>query len=102
GDGTILTEAVLIARHIAPGLGRRFAFEKLQPFDSKGWRDLCEISRAAQAPKASHAIFGSDHDRRALQTARANLEAVGLGDAVVVTQADVLDVRPPATAGLIV
>ncbi len=102
GGGTILMEAVLMARHIAPGLGRRFAFEKLQSFDAKAWRDLCEASRAAQTPEASHAIYGSDRDRRALQAARANFEAAGLADAAVLTQADVLDVQPPAAAGVIV
>src|SRR5207249_6496058 len=71
GGGTILMEAVLMARHIAPGLGRRFAFEKLHNFDSKAWRDLCEASRAAQTPKAAHAVYGSDRDRRALQAAHA-------------------------------
>ena len=102
GGGTILMEAVLMARHIAPGLGRRFAFEKLHNFDSKAWRDLCEASRAAQTPKAATAVYGSDRDRRALQAAHANFKAAGLADAVVLTQADVLDVKPPAAAGVIV
>ena len=102
GGGTILIEAVLLARHIAPGLGRGFAFEKLHNFDSKTWRDLCEASRAAQIPKAAPAIYGSDRDRRALQAARANFDAAGLADAVVLTQADVLDMKPPAAAGVIV
>lgn len=102
GGGTILMEAVLIARRIAPGLGRRFAFEKLQSFDSKTWRDLCEASRAAQTPKAAPAIYGSDRDRRALQAARANFEAAGLADALVLAQADALDVKPPAATGVIV
>jgi putative N6-adenine-specific DNA methylase len=102
GGGTILMEAVLIARRIAPGLGRRFAFEKLQSFDSKAWRDLCEASRAAQTPKAAPVIYGSDRDRRALQAARANFEAAGLADALVLAQADALDVKPPAATGVIV
>ncbi|TLY24642.1 MAG: class I SAM-dependent RNA methyltransferase [Nitrospirae bacterium] len=102
GGGTILMEAVLMARLIAPGLGRRFAFEKLHNFDSKTWRDLCEASRASQIPKAAPAIYGSDRDRRTLQAAHANFDAAGLADAVVLAQADVLDVKPPAAAGVIV
>jgi len=102
GGGTILMEAVLVARHIAPGLGRRFAFEKLQNFDSKAWRDLCEASRTAQAFQAAPVIWGSDRDGRALQTARANFDAAGLADAVVLTQADVLDMKPPAAEGVLV
>ena len=102
GGGTILMEAVLLTRRIAPGLGRGFAFEKLQSFDPKVWRDLCEASRAAQAPQAAHVMYGSDRDRRALEATRANFDAAGLADAVVLTQADVLDVKPPAAAGVIV
>src|SRR5207247_8020536 len=102
GGGTVPMAAVLLARHIAPGLGRGFALEKLHNFDSKTWRDLCEASRAAQIPKAAPAIYGSDRDRRALQAARANFDAAGLADAVVLTQADVLDMKPPAAAGVIV
>jgi len=102
GGGTILMEAVLVARHIAPGLGRRFAFEKLQGFDAKTWRDLCEASRTAQAFQAAPVIWGSDRDGRALQTARANFDAAGLADAVVLTQADVLDMKPPAAEGVLV
>src|SRR5437773_9752488 len=33
---------------------------------------------------------------RSLQAARANFDAAGLADAVVLTQADVLDMKPPA------
>ena len=102
GGATILMEAVLLARHIAPGLGRRFAFEKLQSFDPKVWRDLCKASRAMQAPQAAHVMYGSDRDRHALEAARANFDAAGLADAVVLTEADVLDMKPPAAAGVIV
>ena len=34
GSGTFLVEAALMARNIPPGLGRRFAFEKLRNFDA--------------------------------------------------------------------
>jgi putative N6-adenine-specific DNA methylase len=55
-----LLEAALIARNIPPGLGRRFAFEKLSTFDARPWRALCEAGRARQMPKAPCAIYGSD------------------------------------------
>jgi putative N6-adenine-specific DNA methylase len=102
GGGTFLMEAALMARNIAPGLGRRFAFEKLNNFDSAGWRALCEANRVAQTPKAPFAIYGSDIHEGALQAARANLEAAGLADAVSLRQADVLAVKPPAAEGILV
>jgi putative N6-adenine-specific DNA methylase len=102
GGGTFLMEAALMARNIPPGLGRRFAFEKLYAFDSSEWRVLCEAGRARHTPKAPLAIYGSDIDGSALKAARANLEAGGLADAVALKQADVLDVKPPAGEGMLV
>ena len=102
GSGTFLLEAALIARNIPPGLGRRFAFEKLSNFDAREWRALCEAGRARQMPKTPCAIYGSDIDGAAVQAARANLRAAGLVDAVALKQADILNIKPPAGEGLLV
>jgi putative N6-adenine-specific DNA methylase len=102
GGGTFLMEAALMARNIAPGMGRRFAFENMYNFDSREWRALCEAGRARQTPKAPLAIYGSDIHGSALKAARANLEAAGLADAVALKQADVLDVKPPSEEGILV
>ncbi len=102
GSGTILMEAALMARHIAPGLGRRFAFEKLTNFDPRAWRELCEVSRSRQAARTPLVIYGSDLEGKALHAARANLEAAGLADAVALKQADVLALKPPAGEGVLV
>jgi len=102
GGGTILMEAALMARNIAPGLGRRFAFEKLTNFDPRAWRDLCEVSRSRQTAKTPRAIYGSDLEGQALHAARANLEAAGLADAVALKQADVLALKPPSDEGILV
>lgn len=102
GSGTFLLEAALIARNIPPGLGRRFAFEKLRNFDSREWRALCEAGRARQIPEAPCALYGSDINGTAIQAARANLKAAGLIDAVALKQADILDVKPPAGEGILV
>ncbi len=102
GGGTFLLEAALIARNIPPGLGRRFAFEKLSNFDSRTWQALCEAGRARQLPQAPCALYGSDIHGAAIQAARANLKAAGLVDTVALKQADLLDVKPPAGEGVLV
>lgn len=102
GGGTFLVEAALIARNIPPGLARRFAFEKLSNFDAPQWQALCAAGRAQQMPKAPCAIYGSDIRESAIQAARANLTAAGLVDTVTLTQADLLDVKPPAGEGMLV
>jgi len=102
GGGTILQEAVMLAKRISPGLGRRFAFEKLRNFEPQRWRALCDASRAQQTGDAQPAIFGSDRDAAALRAARANLDAIGQAAAVRLTQADVLDLTAPAEAGVLI
>lgn len=102
GGGTFLLEAAQIARRIAPGLGRRFAFEKLNRFQDKPWHALCEASHAQQQPEAPIRIYGSDVNGAVLDAAKANLEAAGLADAVTLKQVSVLDIKPPVEAGIIV
>ncbi|MEW6542779.1 MAG: THUMP domain-containing protein [Nitrospirota bacterium] len=102
GSGTILLEAGLMARRIAPGLGRRFAFERLRNFDRRAWETLCQASRSRQAAGLPLRLYGCDRDQAALDAARANLEAAGLVDSVSLRLADVLELTPPAESGLIV
>ncbi len=102
GGGTILLEAAQMVRNMAPGLGRRFAFEKLANFDRAVWRRLCEASRSRQTPNRLHVVYGSDRHGSALKAAQANLEAAGLADAVSLKQADVLDLKPPAEEGILI
>jgi putative N6-adenine-specific DNA methylase len=102
GSGTFLLEAAQIGRGIAPGLGRRFAFEKLAGFDERKWRALCDDSRARQRTDASLRIYGSDVNGQTLAATRSNLEAAGLADAVALKQVSVLDVKPPEATGLFI
>lgn len=102
GGGTILMEAAHIALRRAPGLDRRFAFEKLHRFDEARWRAQCEAARTRQIQAAPLAIYGCDKDARAIRTAQTNLDAAGLAKAVSLSQADVLDLTPPAAEGIVI
>ncbi len=102
GSGTFLLEAALMACNLPPGLGRRFAFEKLSNFDFRRWQSLSQAGKAQQRLKAPCAIYGSDINRYALQAAQTNLDAAGLSDAVALKQADLLTVTPPAREGILV
>jgi putative N6-adenine-specific DNA methylase len=102
GSGTILLEAAFIALDIAPGLGRRFAFEKLKNFDAQRWRELLQGSAARKKTKAPSAIYGSDRSGDALRAARVNLTAAGLEKVVSLKRADVLEISAPAKEGIIV
>ena len=102
GSGTFLLEAAQIALDIAPGLGRRFAFEKLKNFAARRWRELLQQSAARQKPRGPLSIYGSDLSGEALKSARANLAAAGLKEVVSLKQANILEISAPAKEGIIV
>jgi putative N6-adenine-specific DNA methylase len=102
GSGTFLMEAAHMALDIAPGSGRRFAFEKLKNFDPRRWRELLQQSAARQKPGVSFSIYGSDLSGAALKSARSNLAVAGLEQAVSLKQASVLEISAPAKEGVIV
>lgn len=102
GSGTFLLEGALKALNIAPGVRRKFAFEKLLNFDQRHWDDLRDSARAAELPRMPLAIYGSDMYGNALKTAQENIEAAGLADVIELNQANVLEISAPATSGVLV
>lgn len=102
GSGMFLLEAALIACNIPPGLGRRFAFEKLSNFQARQWRNLSDAGRKQQMLNADCALYGSDIDKDALQAAHTNLKNGGLVETVKLKQADLFHVKPPAQTGILV
>ncbi|MEK6593866.1 MAG: THUMP domain-containing protein [Pseudomonadota bacterium] len=102
GSGTFLAEAGMIALDMAPGLNRRFGFEKLNRFDQKVWQALHGRARARKKTSIKTNIYGGDLYGDALKLARANLTALGLENAVSLKQANVLEMPAPADGGIIV
>ena len=79
GSGTIPIEAALLARGIAPGLERRFAFMDWPTFEPGQWQEnLARAKAAASTGKAGLAIIGSDRDTGAVEASRNNAERAGV------------------------
>ena len=78
GSGTIVIEAASIAAGRAPGLNRRFAFERLKGFDSHAWRRLKDTARSAVDDAAAATLVGSDISTRVVDQAIANAKLAGL------------------------
>lgn len=78
GSGTLPIEAAMMARNIAPGLERTFAFEKWRSFDEKFWQSVKEKARDEQLPEAGAPIYGGDRDAGAVDIARRNAERAGV------------------------
>ncbi len=102
GGGTFLIEAAEIALRRAPGGRRHFGFERLRMFEAVRWSALLAQAREAELPEQQLDIHGSDLYGEALKLARTNLEHAGLAHAVQLKQANVLELTPPRTPGIVV
>jgi putative N6-adenine-specific DNA methylase len=102
GGGTILLEAAAIALGIAPGSRREFGFERLEGYDARLWRELRERAKAREHRDRPVAIFGADLYGAEIAKTRAAVEAAGLERTVQLKQADLLELSPPAPAGVLV
>lgn len=92
GSGTLLIEAALIARNIAPGIYRKgFAFEKWANFDADLFEDV--YSDDSREREFTHKIYGSDAGFYAMQTAMKNVESAGLQRDIEVKQIRVQELR---------
>ena len=102
GSGTFCIEAVMIARKMAPGLRRSFAFE--------GWNwvsdRLIQEVRTAAAQKVDREleldIMGCDIDARMVEIAKANAQAAGVAGDITFKQMRVQDLRSNKINGVII
>lgn len=95
GSGTIAIEAAQVACNVAPGLRRRFGFERLLPHQPHVWMQLKEEAQAARRESAAP-VFGSDVAFRMVDFAARNAERAGVAHAVRFRGGDVLQRLPPA------
>ena len=80
GSGTIPIEAAHIARRLAPGRNRTFAFQRWPNADEQMWKTLLDEARAGERPTSPVAIEGSDRDEGAIDAAKANAKRAGVAD----------------------
>jgi len=78
GSGTIAIEGALLARRMAPGLHRSFAFLAWPDASASMWNRLREEALGLAIPRAPVDIRGSDRDSGAIQAAVANAERAGV------------------------
>ncbi|WP_199220121.1 class I SAM-dependent RNA methyltransferase [Limnohabitans sp. Hippo3] len=95
GSGTIPIEAAQIACGIAPGLQRRFGFEKLLPFQNHVWQGLIEEARDHEHEPTAP-IFGSDVAFRMVDFAERNAERAGVSGVIEFRGGDALQRMPPS------
>jgi len=107
GSGTIVIEAATIASGRAPGLNRRFAFERLKGFDSHAWRTLKDAARASVRDDAQAVLRGSDISTQIIEQAIENARLAGLDrwlddGRLAFAACDARQMEPPAEHGMII
>ena len=102
GSGTFCIEAVMIARKMAPGLRRSFAFEEWNWVSDR----LIQEVRTEAAKKVDREleldIMGCDIDARMVEIAKANAQAAGVAGDITFKQMRVQDLRSDKINGVII
>ena len=101
GSGTIVIEAAWIATRRAPGLMRRFGFEKLKNLDAALWKKL-QHEAETQIRPAPAPISGSDNDRHMIRAAVANAQAAEVDTFIRFEVTDAQETRPNGEGGILI
>ena len=91
GSGTILIEAAMKAKNIAPGLHRHFTAQQWQNMPQIIWKREEEAARDAIRRDSAFEGFGYDIDQQALQLAKENAGKAGVADAIAFQARDICD-----------
>lgn len=102
GSGTFLIEAAHLAMDRAPGILRRFPFERWPDFDAVAWSELRAEARARMRSEPGVELVGYDRHPGAIAIARGSAEAAGVGAWVRFTQAAAGDARLDHPPGMVV
>lgn len=102
GSGTIVAEAGLKARNIAPGRFRKsFGFMRWKDYDAALYRSV-RFDSEKRERKSPVKIFGSDISPEACAIALRNIKAAGLDDTVEISERNFFVSPPPAGEGTLI
>ena len=101
GSGTLLIEAALIARNIAPGVFRQsYAFEKWPDFDADLWNEI--YNDDSREREFNHRIYGSDASFYAIQQATKNVKSAGVAKDIELKQVRIEELKNISAEGALV
>lgn len=101
GSGTILIEAAMIGKNMAPGLKREFISETWEFIPKELWIEARKEAEEAINDK-EFLLLGSDVDQRALKQARANAELAGVAELIAFQKLPVQSVTTKKKYGVII
>lgn len=101
GSGTLLIEAALLARNIAPGILRKFSCEDWGCLPKEVFRDERMRALSKVNKDIPFRCIGSDIDKNAVELTFANAKKAGVGDCIVAHEADISDFKIFTERGIV-
>ncbi len=101
GSGTLLIEAALSAKKIAPGIRRRFAAEEWQQIESSVWTEERERARSFELDDKIVHLKGADIDADALALTKENAAKAHVDTGLTVSRQDIADFVPEGDSGVV-
>lgn len=101
GSGTILIEAAMKGRNMAPGINREFLSEDWRIIDKAIWRQVRKEAYE-QINDLEFKLYGSDIDPEAVAIAKENADIAGVGDYIEFNVADMIDFTSKEEYGFII
>ena len=102
GSGTILIEAAMIGKNIAPGLSRRFVSEDWEKIPKELWKQARAEAFREIRDDVELKIYGSDIDPKAVSAARVNASKAGLSDDIVIRRRSFEELKMPGEYPVII
>lgn len=100
GSGTLLIEAAMAARGIAPGIKRAFSAMHWGSIPANVWVEERQAARERQR-EVTFAGWGGDIDADALKLVSENAEKAWVGDCITTSLADIRDFKPEGDTGTV-
>jgi putative N6-adenine-specific DNA methylase len=102
GSGTIPIEAARLARRMAPGRDRRFAFLDWPETKVAAWKARLEQALENELPRSPVSISGADRDSGAIEAARSNAQRASVAEDIDWRVQPISALTPDESRGLIV
>ncbi len=93
GSGTLLIEAALKAKNIAPGIKRTFSCERWEQIDKEIWRSERKLALEGVINDCGFVGYGYDIDESAIKLARENAEKAGVSSCLHFECRDIRDYK---------
>ncbi len=102
GSGTLLIEAALLAKNMAPGLHRRFIAESWAGSDKSVWQQERQAAKALERPEEGFWAEGFDIDPGAVALTLENARRAGVAGCIRAQVRDIADFESASQYGCVV